>query len=51
MRDHTNQTNETDSDLYLPAVAPGPDFERIGDVVSDLLDLHGVVLIPDTYNE
>jgi hypothetical protein len=38
-------------DFYLPAVALPPNFGRIEAVVSDLLDFHGVVLIPDSYNE
>ncbi|WP_246989421.1 hypothetical protein [Halorientalis marina] len=43
--------DEPSTAFYLPAVAPEPDFSRIGEVISDLLDYHGVVLIPDTYNQ
>ncbi|WP_191906203.1 MULTISPECIES: hypothetical protein [unclassified Haloarcula] len=41
----------SNDDFYLPAVALPPNFGRIESVVSDLLDLHGVVLIPDSYNK
>jgi hypothetical protein len=37
--------------FYLPAAAVSPDFECIGDVVGDVLDLHGAVLVPDTYDK
>jgi hypothetical protein len=43
--------SENSTAFYLPAVAPEPDFSRIGEVVSDLLDYHGVVPIPDTYSQ
>jgi hypothetical protein len=46
----TDASSSTDS-FYLPAAAAGPTFERIGAVLEDLLDSHGVVLIPDSYNE
>lgn len=38
-------------DFYIPAVALPPNFGRIEEVVSDLFDFHGVVLIPDSYNK
>ncbi|WP_175055176.1 MULTISPECIES: hypothetical protein [Haloarcula] len=38
-------------DFYLPAVALPPNFGRIEAAVSDLFDFHGVVLIPDSYNK
>ncbi|QIO24680.1 hypothetical protein [Haloarcula sp. JP-L23] len=41
----------TTAKFYLPAVALPPHLDRIEDVVTDLFDLHGVVLIPETYNE
>lgn len=51
MSQPTDQTSETATDLYLPAVLPDPDFRRLGEAISDRLDFHGVVLIPESYNE
>jgi hypothetical protein len=47
----TNPGELDDYDFYLPAVTLPPNLDRIEAVVTDLLDVHGVVLIPDTYNE
>jgi hypothetical protein len=52
-----NETKHADSrraettDIYLPAVAIPSSPSRIEEVLDDLLDLHGIVPIPDTYNE
>lgn len=51
MERFTDETSKTATELYLPAVAPEPDFRRIGERIGDLLDFHGVVLIPESYNE
>jgi len=47
----TKDSTFANDDFYLPAVALPPNFSRIEAVVSDLFDLHGVVLIPDSYNK
>ncbi len=47
----TRDSKFSNDDFYLPAVALPPNFSRIESVVSDLFDLHGVVLIPDSYNK
>lgn len=39
------------TDFYLPATAVSPNVEYIGKVVGDVLNFHGVVLIPDTYDK
>lgn len=39
-----------DDDIYLPAVALPPNFGRLEAFLGDLFDFHGVVLIPDSYN-
>ncbi|WP_276273255.1 hypothetical protein [Haloarcula litorea] len=47
-----NETRDEPTEkFYLPAVALPPNLDRIEAVVEDLFDLHGVVLIPDSYNE
>lgn len=55
MKEPQNRTTENDTflsdDFYLPAVALPPDLGRIEAVVTDLFDVHGVVLIPDSYNK
>lgn len=51
MNDSTNDASSSMDSFYLPAVAVGPTFDRIGAVLEDLLDFHGRVLIPDSYNE
>lgn len=55
MNKRQNRTTEdgkfSNDDFYLPAVALPPNFSRIEAIVSDLFDFHGVVLIPDSYNE
>lgn len=37
--------------FYLPAVTASRDIDRLGNVLDELFEFHGVVLIPDTYNE
>ncbi|MFB6224122.1 MAG: hypothetical protein ABEH86_10690 [Haloarcula sp.] len=55
MTDIRNPTDErgqfSDDDFYLPAMTLPPNFGRIEDIVTDLFDFHGVVLIPDSYNK
>ena len=48
---HEPADEPVDSKFYLPAVAVPPNLGRIEAVVEDLFDFHGVVLIPDSYNE
>jgi hypothetical protein len=45
-----NSSQTVAGDYYLPAVSVPPGLGRLESFVSDLTDLHGVVLIPDTYN-
>lgn len=40
-----------ETSFYLPAVAPSSNLEKWGNVIDKLFEFHGVVLIPDTYNE
>ncbi|MFC4360551.1 hypothetical protein ACFO0N_21600 [Halobium salinum] len=47
----SNASEKTDTDFYLPAAAISPDLDRIDEIVGNLFDFHGVVLIPDTYNK
>ncbi|MDS0222379.1 hypothetical protein NDI54_13610 [Haloarcula sp. S1AR25-5A] len=55
MREPQNRTTESEKlssdDFYLPAVTLPPDLGRIEAAVTDLFDVHGVVLIPDSYNK
>jgi len=51
MKRPLDETSETADEFYLPAVVPEPDFRRIGEVISDLFEVHGVVLVPDSYYE
>lgn len=52
MNDTTDdKTQFSDNEFYLPAVAMAPSLGRIEEVVTDLFDFHGVVLIPDSYNK
>ena len=43
-------THDTPEKFYLPAMTVPPQLDRIEAVLDDLLDWHGVVRIPDTYN-
>ena len=45
------QDEKTTEKFYMPAVTLPPHLDRIEDVVSDIFDFHGVVLIPDNYNK
>ncbi|MDS0280740.1 hypothetical protein [Haloarcula onubensis] len=48
----TNETpDEPTEKFYLPAVTLPPNLDRIEAVVEDLLDFHGVVPIPTSYNK
>lgn len=48
---HTELNSASEPEkFYLPAVTSPPSLDRIEAVVTDLLTFHGVVLIPDTYN-
>lgn len=44
-------SEKENTDFYLPATAVSPNFDRIGNVVGDVFNFHGVVLLPDTYNK
>ena len=48
---NTAANEKETTDFYLPASAVSPDFDRINDVVDDLFNFHGVVLISETYNK
>ena len=43
--------DRAETSFYLPAVATSPDIDRLGNVIGELFEFHGVVLIPDTYNK
>ncbi len=40
-----------DTGFYLPAAATSSNLDRFENIVDKLFEFHGVVLIPDTYNE
>ncbi|MDS0300738.1 hypothetical protein NDI76_18475 [Halogeometricum sp. S1BR25-6] len=44
-------SEKENTNFYLPATAVSPSLDRISNVVDDLFDLHGVVLVPDTYDK
>ncbi|MBX0324436.1 hypothetical protein EGH21_15510 [Halomicroarcula sp. F13] len=46
-----DEKSTTTEKFYMPAVTLPPHLDRIEDVVSDVFDFHGVVLIPDSYNK
>jgi hypothetical protein len=48
---HVEQETYPSADFYLPAVTTEAHFRRLEKVVNNLLDFHGVVLIPDSYNK
>lgn len=41
----------TEIPFYLPAVTASPDIDRLGNVLGELFEFHGVVRIPTTYNK
>lgn len=46
-----NETQTSDNEIYLPAMALHPNFGQIEEFVTELFDFHGVVLIPDSYGK
>lgn len=47
-----NRSQErTEIPFYLPAVTASPDIDRLGNVLDELFEFHGVVRIPTTYNK
>jgi hypothetical protein len=51
MEESINDETSGEAKFYLPASVPKPNVSRIETVLTDLLSGHGIVLIPDTYNE
>ena len=43
--------DSAETKFYLPASTDSPNIDRLGNVIGELLESHGVVLIPDTYNK
>ena len=43
--------DRAETSFYLPAAATSSNLDRLGNVIDKLFEFHGVVLIPDTYNE
>jgi len=47
----TTRSQSDDPDFYIPATPAAPSFDRLDEIVTDLFDFHGVVLIPDSYGK
>lgn len=51
MAELINDEMSSEEKFYLPASVPKPNVSRFEAVLTDLFSGHGIVLIPDTYNE